>query len=97
MFEKIRPLYDRVLIKRMVNNNEEKTLGGIIIPDAAKEKPQTGTVLATGTGRVNAEGKITPLQVKAGDTVFFGKYSGTEAGQDLIVIREDEILGIVEQ
>lgn len=96
MLDKIRPLYDRVLIKRL-ETGEEVTIGGIIIPDAAKEKPQTGTVLATGTGRVSAEGKIIPLQVKKGDTVFFGKYAGTEAGKDLIVIREDEILGIVEQ
>ncbi|MEX0672325.1 MAG: co-chaperone GroES [Candidatus Babeliales bacterium] len=94
MFEKIRPLYDRVLVERL--ETEEKTQGGIIIPDNAKEKAQTGKVLAVGGGRVSAEGKVIPLHVKVGDVVFFGKYSGTEAGNDYLVIREEEILGVVD-
>ncbi len=93
MFEKFRPLYDRVLIER-IESNEEKSSGGIIIPDAAKEKAQTGRVKAVGSGRVTPEGKVIPPQVKVGDTVFFGKYAGTEAARDLLIIREDEILGI---
>ncbi|MFA6066681.1 MAG: co-chaperone GroES [Candidatus Babeliaceae bacterium] len=92
---KIRPLFDRVLIE-LVENNEEVTIGGIIIPDAAKEKPRLGKVLAVGMGKFSAEGKVIPMQVKTGDCVFFGKYSGTEAGKDQLIIREDEILGIVE-
>ncbi len=95
MFEKLKPLGDRVLVKRI--DEEEKTAGGIIIPDAAKEKAQTGSVLAVGVGRRDAEGHIIPLEVKAGDVIYFGKYSGTEAGNDHLIIREDEILGIVEK
>lgn len=95
MFEKLRPLGDRVLIKRI--EEQEKTQGGLFIPDAAKEKAQLGAVLATGNGRTDATGKITPLQVKVGDTVYFGKYSGTEAGKDHLIIREDEILGILDK
>jgi len=94
MLPKIRPLYDRVLIKRL--EVEEKTQGGIIIPDTAKEKGQTGEVVAVGTGKLSKDGSITPLQVKAGDKVYFGKYSGTDVGDDHIILREDEILGIVE-
>lgn len=94
MLPKIRPLYDRVLIKRL--ETEEKTQGGIIIPDTAKEKGQTGEVIAVGNGRLSKDGTITPLQVKAGDTVYFGKYSGTDVGDDHIILREDEVLGIVE-
>lgn len=94
MFEKMKPLGDKVLIKRL--ENVDKTPGGIYIPDAAKEKAQTGKVIATGAGRVTPEGKVIALAVKAGDVVFFGKYAGTEANQDYLVIREDEILGIVE-
>jgi chaperonin GroES len=94
MVEKIRPLYDRVLIKRLAH--EEKTAGGIIIPDVAKEKAQTGEVMAVGAGRLAGD-KVLPLQVKVGDTVFFGKYAGTEANGDYVIIREDEILGIVEK
>lgn len=94
MFEKFRPLADRVLIARI--EDEEKTSGGIFIPDAAKEKAQTGKVIAVGTGRVDATGKVTPLAVKVGDVVYFGKYSGTEAGREYLIIREDEILGILE-
>lgn len=76
MVEKIRPLFDRVLIQRLAQ--EEKTQGGIIIPDTAKEKAQTGKVVAIGAGRIVGEGKIIPMQVKVGDVVFFGKYAGTE-------------------
>ncbi len=93
MFEKFRPLYDRVLIERIETENE-KSAGGIIIPDAAKEKAQTGRVKAVGSGRVTPEGKTIPCQVQVGDMVFFGKYAGTEAGHDLLIIREDEILGV---
>ncbi len=96
MFEKIRPLYDRVLIQRE-DALEEKTASGIIIPDAAKEKAQVGVVLAVGTGRITQEGAVVPLQVKVADRVFFGKYAGTEAGKDLLIIREDEILGVIEK
>jgi chaperonin GroES len=93
MFEKFRPLYDRVLVER-IDLEDEKSSGGIIIPDAAKEKAQTGRVLAVGQGRLMQDGKVVPCQVKVGDTIFFGKYSGTEAGRDLLIIREDEILGV---
>lgn len=95
MFEKLRPLGDRVLVKRI--EEQERTQGGIIIPDAAKEKAQMGAVLATGNGRTDVTGKVTPLQVKVGDTVYFGKYAGIEAGKDHLIIKEDEILGIVEK
>lgn len=96
MFEtKLKPLYDRVLIKRI--EMEDKTPGGIIIPDAAKEKAQTGKVVAVGQGRVTPEGKTVPMAVKAGDVVFFGKYAGTEAGDEYLIIREDELLGVVEK
>jgi len=95
MLPKIRPLYDRVVIKRL--ETEEKTEGGIIIPDTAKEKGQIGEVIAVGEGRLSKDGKTTPLQVKAGDKVYFGKYSGTDIGDDHLIIREDEILGIIEE
>lgn len=95
MFEKLRPLGDRVLVQRM--DGEEVTQGGIIIPDAAREKPQVGKVVAVGTGRMNPEGKIIAMQVKVGDKVFLPKYAGTDAGKELIVVREDEILGIIER
>lgn len=95
LFEKIRPLYDRVLVQRI--EVENKTPGGIIIPDAAKEKAQTGKVIAVGAGRATTEGKVVPLQVKVGDHIFFGKYSGTEAGNDHLIIREEEILGVIEK
>ena len=94
MFEKIRPLYDRVLVARLEDDN--KTAGGLYIPENAKEKGQTGKVVAVGTGRVLADGKVSPLQVKVGDTIFFGKYAGTDAGTNHLIIREEEILGIVE-
>lgn len=95
MVEKIRPLQDRVLVKRLAN--EEKTEGGIIIPDVAKEKGQTGKVIAVGTGRILSDGKVLPMQVKVGDIVFLPKYAGTEVTPELVIIKEDEILGIVEQ
>ena len=91
-----RPLHDRVLVRRV--EAEEKTKGGIIIPDTAKEKPQEGEVVAVGAGAKTEEGKITPLDVKAGDRILFGKWSGTEVkidGEDLIIMKESDILGIV--
>jgi len=94
---KIRPLQDRVIVKRI--EEEEKTKGGIIIPDTAKEKPQEGKVIAVGKGKVNDDGKLTPLDVKPGDKILFGKYSGTEIklnGEEHLIMREDDILGIVE-
>jgi chaperonin GroES len=91
-----RPLHDRVLVRRV--EAEEKTAGGIIIPDTAKEKPREGEVVAAGTGAKSDDGKITPLDVKAGDRILFGKWSGTEVkvnGEDLIIMKESDILGIV--
>lgn len=96
MFEKIRPLYDRVLVKRS-EEQEETTAGGIIIPDAAKEKAQTAEVIAIGQGRLTSSGEIKPLKVKTGDVVFFAKYAGTDAGKEHIILREDDILGVVEK
>lgn len=93
MLEQIKPLYDKILIKRV--EEEEKTAGGIFIPAVAKEKAQTGKVISVGTGRLTVDGKLIPLQVKPGDIVFFGKYSGTEANEEYLIIREDEILGII--
>ena len=93
---KLRPLNDRILIKRI--DSEETTAGGIIIPDSAKEKPMEGEVVAAGEGRVLDNGKIRPLEVKAGDRVFFRKYAGTELtleGVDHLIMREDEILAVV--
>lgn len=95
MFEKIRPLADRVLIKRLPK--EEKTLGGIIIPDTAQEKEQTGSVIAIGAGRLLNDGTLIPMNVKIGDIAYFGKYSGTEVSSDHIIIKEEEILGILEK
>jgi chaperonin GroES len=92
MFAKIQPLYDRVLVKRRAD--QEKTSGGLYIPDAAKDKAQTGDVIAVGEGRVNDVGNIHPLRIKKGDVVFFGKYAGTEAGDDYVILREDDILGL---
>ncbi len=92
-----RPLHDRVLVRRV--KEEEKTKGGIIIPDTAKEKPQEGKVIAVGSGTRGEDGKITPLDVKAGDRILFGKWSGTEVtidGEELIIMKESDILGIVE-
>ena len=93
----VRPLRDRVLVTRL--EEQEQRFGGIIIPDTAKEKPQQGKVVAAGSGRVNDKGVVQPLDINVGDTVLFGKYSGTEikiAGQDYLILREDEVLGVVE-
>lgn len=91
---KIRPLADRVVIKRLPH--EEVSKGGIIIPDsAAEERGQTGKIIAVGTGRF-VDGKVVPMNVKVNDTVIFGKYSGTDVGSDLMIIKEEEILGIIE-
>ncbi len=95
MVEKIKPLGDRVLVKRL--EGEEKTDSGIIIPDTAKEKAQIGSVIAVGGGRRNNDGKTIPMSVKVGDKVYFGKYAGTEAGNDYLIVKEDEILGLIEQ
>lgn len=95
MFRKIRPLGDRVLVELV--EGESKTAGGIYIPDAAKDKTQLGTVKAVGTGRVLEDGKIRPPAVKIGDVIFFGKYAGTDAGNEQMIIKEDEILGIIEE
>jgi chaperonin GroES len=94
---KIRPLHDRILIERV--GEEHKTKGGIIIPDTAKEKPQEGRVIAVGKGRVLENGEVRALEVKKGDRVLFGKYSGTEvklAGDDRLIIREEDVLAILE-
>jgi chaperonin GroES len=95
---KIRPLQDRVIVKRI--EEEEKSKGGIIIPDTAKEKPQEGRVVAVGKGKANEDGKITPLDVKVNDRVLFGKYSGTEInidGEEHLIMREEDILGVLEK
>ena len=95
---KIRPLQDRVIVKRV--EEEEKTKGGIIIPDTAKEKPMEGKVIAAGKGKLMEDGKIHALDVKAGDRVLFGKYSGTEVkieGEEHLIMREDDILGVIEK
>ena len=92
-----RPLHDRVVVKRL--EGEEKTKGGIIIPDSAKEKPQEGKIVAVGPGARDESGKLVPLDVKAGDRILFGKWSGTEVkidGEDLLIMKESDILGIVE-
>ena len=92
-----RPLHDRVLVRRV--EAEEKTAGGIIIPDTAKEKPQEGEVVAVGTGTKDDDGKVTPLDVKEGDRILFGKWSGTEVrlnGEDLLIMKESDILGIID-
>ncbi|MCL5671763.1 MAG: co-chaperone GroES [Acidobacteria bacterium] len=94
---KLRPLHDRILIKRV--EEKETVKGGIIIPDTAKEKPQEGEVVAVGTGKKTEDGKIIPLDVKAGDRVLFGKYSGNDIkidDQEYLILREDEILGVLE-
>src|SRR5271169_362677 len=94
---KFRPLHDRVVVRRV--EQEEKTAGGIIIPDTAKEKPQEGEVIAVGSGVRGEDGKVHPLDVKAGDRILFGKWSGSEVkidGEDLIIMKESDILGIVE-
>lgn len=93
---KVKPLYDRVLVRRV--EEKEQVRGGIIIPDSAKEKPQRGEVIAAGGGKRLEDGKVIPLDVKAGDKVLFGKYSGSEItvdGEELLILREDEILGVL--
>src|SRR5512135_1414339 len=94
---KFAPLHDRVLVRRV--EEAETTRGGIIIPDTAKDKPQEGEVISVGKGKVNEEGKVRPLDVKAGDRILFGKYSGTEIkldGEEFIIMREEEVLGILQ-
>jgi chaperonin GroES len=92
----VRPLHDRILVKRMAE--EEKTAGGLIIPDTAKEKPSKGEIVAAGKGRVTEDGKILPLEVKIGDKVLFGKWSGTELkfnGEEYLMMKEEDILGVM--
>lgn len=94
---KLRPLHDRLIVKRL--DGEEKTAGGLFIPDTAKEKPQKGTIMAVGNGKKSDDGKTIELDVKVGDTVLFGKYAGTEIkvdGEELLMMREDDILAVVE-
>jgi len=94
---KIRPLHDRVVVRR--NEEESTSAGGIVIPDSATEKPSTGEVLATGNGKITDSGEVRALDVKVGDTVYFGKYSGTEIkvdGEELLIMREDDIIAVVE-
>jgi chaperonin GroES len=93
---KFRPLHDRVVVRRV--DSEEKTKGGIIIPDTAKEKPQEGEIIAVGSGARDEAGKLVPLDVKAGDRILFGKWSGTEVklnGEDLLIMKESDIMGII--
>lgn len=93
----LRPLHDRVLVKRL--ESEMKTAGGIILPDSAQEKPSEGEVISVGAGTKAEDGKVTPLDVKAGDKVLFGKWSGTEVkvdGEDLLIMKESDIMGIIE-
>jgi len=94
---KLRPLQDRILVKRI--EEEEKTAGGIYIPDTAKEKPQMGQIVSVGNGKKTEDGKVIPVDLKAGDKVLFGKYSGTEVkveGDDFLIMREDDILGVID-
>jgi chaperonin GroES len=94
---KFRPLHDRVLVRRV--ESEEKTAGGIIIPDTAQEKPMEGEIIAVGSGTRSEDGKITPLDVKAGDRILFGKWSGTEVamdGEELLIMKESDIMGIID-
>jgi chaperonin GroES len=96
LFMKIRPLHDRVVVKRI--EEERKTAGGIVIPDNAAEKPDQGEVIAVGKGKILEDGKVRPLDVKVGDRILFGKYSGSTVkieGEELLVMREDDIMGIV--
>ncbi len=94
---KVRPLHDRIIVRR-IDEGEQK-VGGIIIPDTAKEKPQQGKVIAAGKGKVKDDGKVVPMDVKAGDLILFGKYSGTEIkldGEEYLIMREEEVLGVIE-
>jgi len=93
----LRPLHDRIIVKRL--EEENKTAGGILIPETAKEKPQKGEIIAVGKGKKAEDGKVTPIDVKVGDKVLFGKYAGTEIkieGQEYLIMREDDILGVME-
>ena len=95
---KVRPLHDRIIVQRI--EEEEQRVGGIIIPDTAKEKPQQGKVIAVGNGRIEKDGKVTPPDVKPGDTVLFGKYAGQEIkidGAEYLIVREEEVLGVIEK
>ena len=95
---KIRPLHDRVIVRRL--EEERKTAGGIVIPDTVKEKPIQGEVVAAGSGKILEDGKVRPLDVKVGDKILFGKYSGTEVkidNEELLVMREEDIMGVVEK
>ena len=95
---KIRPLYDRIVVKR-ITDETEKTAGGLFIPDSAKEKPQEGEVIAVGQGKRTDDGKLMPLDVKAGDRILFGKYSGSDIkmdGEEFMIMREDEVLGVLD-
>jgi chaperonin GroES len=95
---KVRPLHDRIIVQRI--EEEEQRVGGIIIPDTAKEKPQQGKVIEVGKGKIEKDGKVTPLDVKAGDTVLFGKYAGQEIkidGSEYLIMREEEVLGVIEK
>ncbi len=95
---KIRPLHDRVVVKRL--EEERKTASGIVIPDTAAEKPDTGEIIAVGNGKILDDGKLRPLDVKKGDTVLFGKWSGTEVkldGEDLMIMKENDIMGIIDR
>jgi chaperonin GroES len=95
---KVRPLHDRIIVQR--TEEEEQRVGGIIIPDSAKEKPQQGKVIAVGKGKIEKDGKVTPLDVKSGDTILFGKYAGQEIkveGEEYLIMREDEVLGVIEK
>ena len=94
---KVRPLHDRIIVQRLEEG--EQVVGGIIIPDTAKEKPQQGKVIAVGKGKAKDDGKVTPLDVKEGDTILFGKYSGQEIkidGEELLIMREDEVLAVLD-
>ena len=94
---KVRPLHDRIIVQRL--EEEEQRIGGIIIPDTAKEKPQQGKVVAAGKGKAKDDGKVLPLDVKAGDTILFGKYSGQDIkidGEEYLIMREDEVLAVLE-
>ncbi|MBX7139068.1 MAG: co-chaperone GroES [Oligoflexia bacterium] len=93
----IRPLHDRIIVERV--ESDEKTASGLYIPDSAKEKPQKGRILAVGKGKINEDGKVVPLDVKKGDLILFGKYSGSEIkidGNEVLIMREDDVLGVVE-
>ena len=97
MSKKLRPLHDRIIVERL--SEEDTTRGGIIIPDSAKEKPQRGKIIAIGKGKIQEDGKVRPLDVKEGDTILFGKYSGTEIkieNQDRLIMREDDVLAVIE-